>query len=184
MTFSSSEHIDTSNVTSRSHYGLVVVGNEQALENLARECVALWPTVTGHIHHYPVGTRLFLFAESAPDDVLRFVEQRISEGAPVEIANSGNRWLEIQCYSTMTAKRQDEAYVMHGDVAWLNRAVQLFESYPDNGNMDFDRLAALAEQIARREPRPQHPLTHGVEVNVYHVSQAYERLRAERDETR
>jgi len=67
---------------------------------------------------------------------------------------------------------------MHGDVAWLNRAVQLFESYPDDGNMDFDRLAALAEQIARREPGPQHqhPLTHGVEVDVYHVSQAYERL--------
>jgi len=66
-------------------------------------------------------------------------------------------------------------------VDWTPQAVHLFESYPDNGNMDFDRLAALAEQIARREP---NPLTHAIEVDVYHVNKAYEQLRAERDETR
>jgi len=78
-------------------------------------------------------------------------------------------------------KKEDMATITTATgVDWTPQAVHLFESYPDDG-LDFDRLAALAEQIARREP---NPLTHAIEVDVYHVDRAYEQLRTARENSR
>lgn len=223
--FSPSEHP----VDATIMYGLVVTGNEQALIQIAQECAARWPTMSVQVHRYPVGARLFVLADRAPDDVRRLVELRIAEGAPVEIANSGNQWLEVLCYqdslplqgvqneahtnaletaiqlltANILAMRTDMLVIKvllndlveqlrdegekekettasgtaTGGVDWTPQAVHLFESYPDDG-LDFDQLAKIAEHLARKEP---NPLTHAIEVDVYHVDIAYERLRTARE---